>query len=311
MIEFYRVIWRATWRRQIVLIVLSLAVAALAAAPLKFQQEIINHMVRGGVFATLAWLCAGFLGVVVLSGLLKFANSYLTARSGEITVRYIRDRLYTRAVEGSAATPIPRGTLVTMVAAEAEGVGAFAGAAIATPVMQIGTLLSVVGFMTASSWVLGAIALGVVVPQMIIVLVMQGRINREVRLRTQRLRRASDEISASDLRRIEQEVVDDFDELMVIRLRIFRLKLSIKLVQSLLSAGGVAAILLLGGWYVIEGRTDTGTVVAALSGLARIEGPWRELVAFYRQASTMRVSYELIVRAVTTAAPTTAELERR
>ena len=285
--------------------------AALAAAPLKFQQEIINHMVAGGVWATLVWLCAGFLGVVVLSGLLKFANTYLTARSGELAVRYIRDRLYARAVDGNTTTPIPRGTLVTILAAEAEGVGAFAGAAIATPVMQLGTLASVVSFMAASSWVLGAIALAVVLPQMIIVLVVQARINREVKRRTQRLRRASDQISASDLGRVEQQVVDDFDEVMTIRFRIFRLKLSVKLLQSVLSACGMAAVLLIGGWYVLEGRTDTGTVVAALAGLARIEGPWRELVAFYRQASTMRVSYELVMRAVTRDPPTPADFERR
>jgi len=311
MIEFYRAIWRATWRRQIVIVVLSLLVAALAAAPLKFQQEIINHMVEGGVWATLVWLCAGFLAVVVLSGILKFANNYLTSRSGELAVRYIRDRLYARAVEGRDTTPIPRGTLVTMISAESEGVGAFAGTAIATPVMQLGTLASVLSFMAASSWILGAIALGVVVPQMLIVLVMQARINREVERRTQHLRRASNQISATDLGRIEQEVVDDFDAVMAIRFRIFRLKLSVKLVQSVLSACGMAAILLIGGWYVIEGRTDTGTVVAALSGLARIEGPWRELVAFYRQASTMRVSYELIVRAVSGDPPPAANFERR
>ena len=51
--------------------------------------------------------------------------------------------------------------------------------------------------------------------------------------------------------------------------------------------------------------------VAALAGLARIEGPWRELVAFYRQASTMRVSYELVMRAVTRDPPTPADFERR
>jgi ABC-type protease/lipase transport system fused ATPase/permease subunit len=54
-------------------------------------------------------------------------------------------------------------------------------------------------------------------------------------------------------------------------------------------------VLLLGGWFVLTGATDAGTVVASLSGLTRLEGPWRELITFYRQASTMRVSFELIV----------------
>ena len=35
--DLYRVIWRITGRQQLLLIALSLTVAALAAAPLKFQ----------------------------------------------------------------------------------------------------------------------------------------------------------------------------------------------------------------------------------------------------------------------------------
>jgi hypothetical protein len=44
--------------------------------------------------------------------------------------------------------------------------------------------------------------------------------------------------------------------------------------------------LFLGGWLVLKGRSDVGTVVASLTGLTRIEGPWRDLVSFFRTAST-------------------------
>jgi hypothetical protein len=44
----------------------------------------------------------------------------------------------------------------------------------------------------------------------------------------------------------------------------------------------------------IEGRTDVGSVVAALSGLVRISQPWRELIAFYRDLSAVRVKYDLL-----------------
>jgi len=186
---------------------------------------------------------------------------------------------------------------VTMTSAEAEGVGAFAGAAIAAPVLQIGTLISVIGFIAASQPELGLIALAVIVPQVVIVVVIQARINRAARARTRKLRDASDRLSAGDLARIEAEVMADYDDILTIRLRIYALKLSTKFLQNLISAVGTAGILLLGGWFVLEGRTDTGTVVASLSGLTRLEGPWRELVAFYRQASITRVNYEMLVEA--------------
>jgi hypothetical protein len=40
-------------------------------------------------------------------------------------------------------------------------------------------------------------------------------------------------------------------------------------------------------------ESDVGTVMASLTGLARIEGPWLELVGFFRYASTVRVKYAM------------------
>jgi hypothetical protein len=47
-LELYGAIWRVTGRQQLLLIALSVIVAALAAAPLKFQQLVINRLVEGG-----------------------------------------------------------------------------------------------------------------------------------------------------------------------------------------------------------------------------------------------------------------------
>ena len=44
MFQLYSAIWRASAGRQIVLILLSIAIAALAAVPLEFQRDIVNHL---------------------------------------------------------------------------------------------------------------------------------------------------------------------------------------------------------------------------------------------------------------------------
>jgi ABC-type bacteriocin/lantibiotic exporter with double-glycine peptidase domain len=185
-----------------------------------------------------------------------------------------------------------------MLAAEAESVGAFAGSAIASPLVQVGTLVSVIAFILASQPLLGALALGVVVPQAAIVLAMQARINRRVRERVQALRDASDRISDSDLKRVEEEVVADFRDVFETRRKLFLLKLSSKFALSALSMAGVVGVLFLGGWLVLNDRSDVGTVVASLTGLTRIEGPWRELVSFFRNASTVRVKYAMLARSI-------------
>jgi hypothetical protein len=74
--DLYRVIWRITGRQQLLLIPLSVVVAALAAAPLKFQQLVINSLVYGGDIDRVAWPCAGLLGVTLLSAALKFALNF-------------------------------------------------------------------------------------------------------------------------------------------------------------------------------------------------------------------------------------------
>lgn len=306
----YRVIWRVTGRQQLLLIGLSIMVAALAAAPLKFQQLVINSLVDEGTISRVAWLCAGFLAVTLLSAALKFILNFRLAVLGEQIVLRIRARLYanyvTDVVAGAPDAP-KTGTLVTMLAAEAESVGAFAGAAIASPMVQLGTLVSVITFILASQPLLGVLALGIVVPQAAIVMVMQGRINRRVRERVQALRDASDRISESDLERIDDAVAADFREVFETRRKLFLLKLSSKFALSALSAAGTVGILFLGGWLVLGGRSDVGTVVASLVGLTRIEGPWRELVSFFRNASTVRVKYAMLARSIM---PRIAEVEQ-
>jgi ABC-type bacteriocin/lantibiotic exporter with double-glycine peptidase domain len=301
MLDLYRVIWRITGRQQLLLIALSVIVAALAAAPLKFQQLVINSLVEGGDIYRVAWLCTGLLGVTLLSAALKFALNFRLSILGERIVLRLRDRLYanyvTDVTTGAPDTP-KRGTLVTMLAAEAESVGAFAGSAIASPLVQIGTLISVITFILVSEPWLGVLALGIVLPQAGIVVAIQRRINQRVRERVQALRDASDRISESALAHVEEEVVADFRRAFDTRRLLFLLKLSSKFALSAISVAGAVGILFLGGWLVLNGRTDVGTVVASLTGLTRIERPWRELVSVFRNASTVRVKYAMLVRSI-------------
>ena len=49
MFSLYAAIWRVSGGRQIVLILLSIAIAGLAAVPLSFQKDIINELTAGGL----------------------------------------------------------------------------------------------------------------------------------------------------------------------------------------------------------------------------------------------------------------------
>lgn len=297
MLKMYLAIWNHTARRQVLLIILSVLLALLSAAPLEIQKDMINHMVGETDFDALWWLAGAFLGVMALSSGLKLAVQYASAALGEDVIRVIRNRIYQRLVEsrGSSDEGPGTGTSVTMISSEAEQIGVFAGDSFTLPLLQLGTLLTVVVYISAQSLILGLITAAVVIPQGLLTIFTQGWINSRVRERVANLREGTDRIAQSDLSRVEPEPGECFDRIYEARCGIFRIKLSTKFLMNLLNGAGMSAILLIGGYFVMQGRTDVGTVTVALTGLAKAVQPWRELLMFYRRASMVRVRYEVLI----------------
>ncbi|WP_164659925.1 ABC transporter transmembrane domain-containing protein [Tropicibacter sp. Alg240-R139] len=305
MFQLYAAIWRVSSGRQIVLIILSLAIAFLAAVPLEFQKDIVNLLTKNEINEEdLFWHCLFMMLAILVSLGLKWLMGYRSGVLGEDIIRLIRARLVEGAVSAHVrGTEIRKGTLSTAVSAEAEELGKFAGAAISEPVVQIGTLVSVIGFIVTSQPGLGTIALAMILPQVIIVLATQRKVNQYVAERVRVLRKATDQLTARDVQQAETAVKTHFDEIYDARRHMFIWKLSTKFLLSTINGVGTVAVLLLGGWLVIEGKTDIGTVVAATIGLGRIQAPTAFLIAFYRQVSANRIKYELLRELIVGTAP--------
>jgi ABC-type bacteriocin/lantibiotic exporter with double-glycine peptidase domain len=296
MFPLYGTIWRISSQRQIVLIALSLGIATLAAVPLKFQQEIVNLLTEGSFQASQLFLLgSGMIGVILLSLALKWSVGYRSNLLGEDAIRFIRTILLRRAVnEEKSNGDILTGTLSTAISAEAEELGKFAGIAFSEPVIQIGTLISVVVFVASTQPGLGIVAFAMIVPQITLVLFSQRKVNALLTERVRVLRRATDEISAPQLQSVVNTVLEDFDEIYEIRRTMFKWKLSTKFLLSAITAIGTVVVFMLGGLLVLRGTTDVGTVVAATMGLSRLQGPNTFLISFYRQVSANRVKFELL-----------------
>ena len=293
MYDLYAAIWRVSGRRQVILILLSAAIAALAAVPLSYQKDIINALTAAEISGTdLVWLCGEMMALILVSLALKWALGMGANLLGEDVIRRIRQRVYKVGLGDDR--DVPAGTLTTMVSAEAEELGKFAGSAFSEPVMQLGTMVAVVGYIAAEQPFLGLIAFGIVAPQVVVVLLTQRVVNRRVAERVRVLRQATSDIVEDDLARENGAVLDAFDEIYDTRRSMFFWKLSTKFVISAINGAGTVGLLLLGGLYVLKGQTDVGTVVAATMGLARLQGPTSFLIAFYRQISAPRVKFELL-----------------
>ncbi|MEM9762653.1 MAG: ABC transporter transmembrane domain-containing protein [Pseudomonadota bacterium] len=293
MIEFYAAIFRATGRAQIVLIVLSLIVAGLSPIPLEYQRDIVNGLTQGLDEAALLGLGFEMGAVILFSLVLKWVLGYRSGVVGEGVIRRLRSLIVDRSVSGEMVDR-NRGTTASLIASESEALGKFVGSSVAEPLLQFGTLVSVLGYVAVTQPRLGLVIALIVLPQAIIVMATQARINALVQERVLLLRRAVNGVTASEVAAQMDAIREDVDGIYEARRQMFVWKLSTKMILSALNGAGLVLVLVLGGTLVIDGLSDLGTVVAATVALGRIQGPWRQLVAFYRNMSAVRVQYELL-----------------
>jgi ABC-type multidrug transport system fused ATPase/permease subunit len=303
MFEFYRYVWLSTKRRQVPLILLAMLAAVLAMVPLELQRHIINTLAGRERPDALLVLCAGYLAAAWSISGLRYLLNTRSAGLGESAILILRRDVHrvgrsmlggTRESKGGADRA---GTLIAMIASEAEAVGKLIGECISTPLVQAGTLLSVLGYMLWTETELGVVVLLVAIPQVLITPLIQRRINALVKVRVGRLRDASD-IVAEEMRppaadRTPQ-ILQAFEEIYGVRLRVFRLKFAMKLALNGLQSVSVFILLLVGGLMVLRGQTEIGIVVAFISGLDRIVEPLRELIAFLRATAVAKVQYDMI-----------------
>jgi ABC-type multidrug transport system fused ATPase/permease subunit len=305
--ELYAYVWRSSASQQIVLIILAIIAAVLATAPLELQRHIINTLAGHEKVENLAWLCGGYLIAALSIGGLKYIVNIRSAGLGEYMIRSLREAVL-RSVSPSInpdATPDETkkdksGALVTTISSQAEAVGKFVGDCISTPIVQAGTLLSVLTYMLYTEPRLGVVVLLIAVPQLLVVPMTQRRLNVYVRERAHTLVRAGDLIvdpalrSGSSAGSLVSEIGKAFETIYLARLHVFKLKFGVKFLISALQSIAVFVLLFVGGIMVLNGRTELGIVVAFISGLDRVLEPWREMIAFVRSTSATRVQYDLI-----------------
>jgi ABC-type multidrug transport system fused ATPase/permease subunit len=294
MLNLYKAIWRHTAKRQLILLILSALVAGLAAVPLDYQKEIINGLTGGIDFPRLVRLVSEMFAVILLSLGLKAVLNYHAGLTGEWAIKALRGKVYQDTSGKDSERDRVEGTLANMISSESETVGKFVGDAVATPMLEFGTLVSVIGYIFVTQARLGLVLLCVIIPQIAILTLTQPRINSLVAERVLTLRRSINQATEQDITEIKQMVLENFDHIYETRRQIFIWKLSTKFALSVINGIGLVAVLALGGWLVIQDKSTVGTVVAATVGLGRIEQPWRQLTAFYRNLNAISVQFVLM-----------------
>jgi ABC-type multidrug transport system fused ATPase/permease subunit len=283
-----RYIWLMTGWWQVWLALLAIAVAGLNLAPIELQRRIIDNALAEKDAALLMRLGALYAGALILHQLAKITLRMGQGWVGERTSAYTRRHLY--GLERHEAQRRP-GALVSVLVSEVDKLGGFVGGGPSKAVGNLAMLVGVFGYMIYVEPRIAALSILLLVPQAVVAPLIQRRLNRMIARRLTLLRRFGDEASEGAAPDIAGQTI-----LSVLRNRLgyIRLKAVMKASLNLLNGVAPLAILLWGGWLVIEGETTVGVLVALVSGFNRIADPTRELIAFYREAAQASVQHEQI-----------------
>jgi ABC-type bacteriocin/lantibiotic exporter with double-glycine peptidase domain len=293
-------VWRMSGRHQVWICLLAIAVAGLTAIPLELQRRIVDDVVRDRQL-DLLWLLAGaYLAVLLVQGITKYALHMYQSWLSESAVRYNRahlTRLYER--RNGDDTAQHSGEAVSIIGAEVDRLGGFVGEGLSQPVVNGGMLVAMGGYMLYVEPLVALISMGFIVPQIVLMPLLQARINRLMERRVGMLRSLGDQVtelpgSEDDFRHSGLPL--SLDRIYDNHLRIFLWKFGQKALMNLLSAVAPLSVLLVGGLMVIEGETTIGVVVAFISGFERLSTPLRELIAYYRIAAQANVQHKMIAQ---------------
>lgn len=287
--------WQVSAKHQIALVALSIVVFVLSTVPLELQRRIVNDVVYTGTVRIALILAATYAALALLEGALKMVMNIYRGWVSESVVRDLRRDIL--AIAEAPPTDISlaeaEGVELSLVLSESEPVGGFIGISLSEPLLQGGTLVATFAYMAYLEPLMAVVALALFAAQLAIVPVIQRAINRRAAARIVTMRDVSVGIvaGAPETGPAQHERLD---RVFALNMSIFKLKFSMNFAMNFLHHLAVAAILAVGGWLALNGRIEVGTVVAFLSGLAKVVDPWGDVVNWYREWTVADVKYKLI-----------------
>ena len=298
----FRYVLQTSAVHQLLLLALTVAVFLLEVVPLELQRRIVNDLVKHRPYSLVVGLCALYAGVVLIQGGTKLVLNIYRGWVGERAKRDLRRRVHTvvEAPPDSSPAAEAQGIAVSMIVAEVEPVGGFVGESVSEPVRQAGIMASVLAYLVHIDRWMAVAAFAIFVPQVVFVPLLQSAVNRRTGARIRVLRELGIAMidrddGADDERRIEQAFALDMG--------IFKLKFTMNFLMNICNHLQVVSALLVGGLWVYTQQLEIGGVVAFISGIARLNDPWGDLVNYFRDVSVTQVKYRLLADAVADLSP--------
>lgn len=306
--SLFKTVLRYSKKQQALMIMMSLISMPILYLTLELPKQIVNNALDADRFpieffgyyfdqVTLLMVLSGlYLLAISINGLSKYV---LNVFKGYVAERFLRRfRILVHRAWLNDPQSQSQSEIVPILAQEVEPVGGFAADVLTLPVMQGGTLLTILLFMFIQDPVLGAAALTVLPIQIVLLPKLQRRVNALSRVRIKEVRHLGRHLS-NQLKGLENGskiwgASASFRELEKVRRRIYILKFFIKALNNFLTSLTPFLFYSLGGYFVIEGRISLGALVAVLAAHKDFSAPLKELFNYYQTLEDTRIRYHEI-----------------
>ncbi len=307
--SLYSWVFKTKWSLQLLLLLLIFAVVFLRVLPLEIQKRIVNEVLAVGDVRQLVVYCLIFLLAVVFSSLLKLSVNGLQTVIGQRALTDMRRDLYQHILRLplSFFRKTPTGTVVASLVTELSASANFVGAAIAVPLSNVLTLVAIGAYLIWLNTLLGIVTLSIYPIALFVVPLVQRGVNNWNRRRVDSSNKMASRITESisgiseihaqgSFQNEERRYNAIIERLLKIRIIWTLYRYGVKVTNNLFVGLGPVVVMLLGGYLLMQGETELGSIVAFLSAQEKLYDPWKELIDFYQTQQDASVRYKKVMQ---------------
>jgi ATP-binding cassette, subfamily B, bacterial len=299
------------YRRQVVWVMLSIALAALAGGlPPLFIKRIVDHAIPGRHYQELGWLCVGMVVGPLFAGLLAVAHKYLAAWIGEQVMYDLRLELFAHVQRQSLAffANAKPGEVISRVLTDVQGIGQALQDNLVKLLQNALTLSVSVVLIVVLDWRLALVALSAL-PLFVLPAKKVGRQRKQLKKQTQaRMAELTgilmETLSVSGVllikvfgarKRETQRLREKAQELQAASLRQNLVGRWFQMLMKLFEDLGPAVVYGFGGYLVIRGEIGLGTVLAFVTLLKKLYSPASDLAGVHVDIVTSYGYFERVL----------------
>ena len=273
----------------------------------------IHALIGTDKLATLKFACLAVLAIAALDAIAGYLEKYLTTSVGQWISYDLRRRLYSHIQKLSLAFHDQKSTgdLISRVTSDIDAIQSFIMQALLGILINLITLLGMVGVMFYLDWRFTLIALSVAPFLFAVVYIYTRRIktaSRAVRKKEGEITSVVEEVLSSirvvkafaredyEVRRLQEESLEGVE--LALRARSLKAKLT-PLVDVIVAVGS-CLVLWFGAHLVLSGSLSAGAMVVFILYLGKMYKPMQELSKMTDTYSKAAVGYERILEVLET-----------